>query len=252
MKKKLLALVLVVALAATAVIGGTLAYFTDTDSAVNTFTVGNVKIDLIEQQRATNDDGTKSLVNFENGKTLYPIVTSAQNDGHETVGGFEGLPLAKNYVDKIITVKNEQKDAYVRVYVAIPTVLDNVGDASQNILHFNTTAQSSEDGEWGTETLVAQGYVIDETDGIEYNIYYRTYKTALAKNASTATPAYVGFYLDKNVDYNGTNYTINGNVINFDMTNIKVPVFAVGVQAEGFTDADAAMTAAFGANYNPF
>mgnify|MGYP004643770801 CR=1 FL=1 len=51
MKKKLTAIALVVALLAVAVIGGTLAYFTDTDSAKNTFTVGNVKIDLIEQEK---------------------------------------------------------------------------------------------------------------------------------------------------------------------------------------------------------
>ena len=47
MKKKLLAMCLVVALAATAVIGGTLAYFTDTDTETNTFTAGGVKIDLL-------------------------------------------------------------------------------------------------------------------------------------------------------------------------------------------------------------
>ncbi len=50
MKKKILALCLVVALAVTAVVGGTLAYFTDTDKETNTFTVGNVKIDLLESQ----------------------------------------------------------------------------------------------------------------------------------------------------------------------------------------------------------
>ena len=38
---------LVVALAATAVIGGTLAYFTDTEEKTNTFTVGNVDITLL-------------------------------------------------------------------------------------------------------------------------------------------------------------------------------------------------------------
>ena len=49
MKKKILAICLVIALAATAVIGGTLAYFTDTTEAkVNEFTVGNVDIDLTE------------------------------------------------------------------------------------------------------------------------------------------------------------------------------------------------------------
>ena len=48
MKKKILALCLVVALAATAIVGGTLAYFTDRDNATNTFTVGNVDITLTE------------------------------------------------------------------------------------------------------------------------------------------------------------------------------------------------------------
>ncbi len=45
--KKILSLVLVVVLLLTAV-GGTLAYFTDNDEAVNVFTLGNVKIDLEE------------------------------------------------------------------------------------------------------------------------------------------------------------------------------------------------------------
>lgn len=55
MKKKIMALCLVVALAAVAVIGGTMAYFTDNDSADNTFTVGGVDIALIEQQVNKDD-----------------------------------------------------------------------------------------------------------------------------------------------------------------------------------------------------
>ncbi|MBQ3256984.1 MAG: hypothetical protein IJA67_06200 [Oscillospiraceae bacterium] len=47
-KKKILALCLIVCLLAVAVVGGTLAYFTDTDEATNTFTAGNVDIDLTE------------------------------------------------------------------------------------------------------------------------------------------------------------------------------------------------------------
>lgn len=50
MKKKIMTLSLVVALAATAVIGGTLAYFTDTEEETNTFTVGNVDIILTEPE----------------------------------------------------------------------------------------------------------------------------------------------------------------------------------------------------------
>ena len=44
MKKKILALALVVVLAVTAVTGATLAYFTDKDDATNTFTVGGNKL----------------------------------------------------------------------------------------------------------------------------------------------------------------------------------------------------------------
>ena len=49
MKKKLVAISLVVAMLAVAVIGGSLAYFTDTtETKTNEFTVGNVNIDLTE------------------------------------------------------------------------------------------------------------------------------------------------------------------------------------------------------------
>lgn len=252
MKKKILSLCLVLALAATAVIGGTLAYFTDTDEATNTFTTANVKIDLIEKQR--NEAGT-ALENFANNKVLMPIVGSAQGE-KEDVGGVSGLPTAENYVDKIMTIENLAVDAYVRLYVAIPVALDNVSDAGQNILHFNTNAASSEEGQWGNETLVAQNVKIE---GVNYNVYYRTYSTALAKDAATATPAYIGFYLDKHVNYNNEShkYTItrNGETkdINFDFSKgVTIPVYAVGVQAAGFTDADVAVNEAFGDNFNPW
>ena len=48
MKKKITALFLCVALAAIAIVGASLAYFTDTKTAANTFTLGNVKIALDE------------------------------------------------------------------------------------------------------------------------------------------------------------------------------------------------------------
>ena len=81
MKKKIIALCLVIALAATAVIGGTLAYFTDTTEAkVNEFTVGNVDIDLTEPS-------------WEGDATLMP-----------------GVSYDK---DPTITVGEKSQDAYV-------------------------------------------------------------------------------------------------------------------------------------------
>ena len=49
-KKKIVTLALAAVLAVMAVAGASLAYLTDSKSATNTFTVGNVKIELIEQQ----------------------------------------------------------------------------------------------------------------------------------------------------------------------------------------------------------
>ena len=63
MKKKITAICLCVALLAVAIVGATLAYFTDTKSATNTFTVGNVKIKLLESSLHRENAG------FANGET---------------------------------------------------------------------------------------------------------------------------------------------------------------------------------------
>lgn len=255
MKKKILTLCLVVALAATAIVGGTLAYFTDTDKEVNTFTVGGVKIDLIEQQRGENG----GLVDFKDGAVLMPIVGSAQGEKDAY-----GLPTAENYVDKIVTVKNLSSNAWVRVYYAIPTVLDNVGDASQNIVHVNggnkfvaagNKADSNAVNEDYTKNMGEEVYVGAYTgaDQVSYNLYYRDYNKILTKDEVTGSAFMVGLYLDKNVDMDKDGYTINDTRINFDFSNgVNIPVAAVGVQAAGFNTAAAAVEAAFGTNFNPF
>lgn len=253
MKKKVLSLCLVVALVATAVIGGTLAYFTDTDSAANTFTVGGVKIDLIEQQR--NADSS-ALVSFEQNKNLMPIVGSAQ--GEQVVVDGVKLPTAKNYVDKIISIKNTgASKAYVRVFVAVPTALQNGQTPNApryDVLHWNFNGDSCAEGQWTDEIVVANPTKIN---GVDYKIYSRTYTTALEANETTATPAYIGFYLDKTVDQNAKGkYTVDwGNgpeVINYNLSKgVTIPVFAQAIQADGFDSAEAAF-AASGLPANPW
>ena len=71
MKKKIMAVCLTVCLAAVAVIGGTLAYFTDKDEAENVFTVGNVNIDLTEPN--WDAEGSKDA------DTVYPGDLAAKN-----------------------------------------------------------------------------------------------------------------------------------------------------------------------------
>ena len=75
-KKKLVSLCLVLALAITAAIGGTMAYFTDTDEATNTFTVGNVDIDLTEPK--WDESGSADAPEVYPGEALAkdPTVTN--------------------------------------------------------------------------------------------------------------------------------------------------------------------------------
>lgn len=266
MKKKLVAIFLCVALVAVGIVGASLAYFTDTDEATNTFTTTNVDIQLIEQQR--NADGSE-LEPFQADKVLYPLVGSAQGAKDKF-----GLSTAKNYVDKIVTVKNLAADAFVRVYYAIPSALDNV-DAGKNVLHMNSGNKFTAAGDYDTTANpqpenanfkshmgVEHSLVTNfDIDGVKYNIYYRDYAKVLTKDEVTGSAFIVGMYLDSGVDYvpaEGENlayYTINGQKIDFDFSaGVKIPVFAVGVQAKGFEDVGcaAAIKAAFGESYNPW
>ena len=68
MKKKITAICLCIALVAIAVVGASLAYFTDTKTAENTFTMGNVKITLDETD-VKNPDGDRVT---ENAYNVYP------------------------------------------------------------------------------------------------------------------------------------------------------------------------------------
>lgn len=256
MKKKITAIFLCVALVAIAVVGASLAYFTDTDNATNTFAVGNVKIKLIEQQRGEN-----GLVPFEQGKKLYPIVGSAQGEKDAL-----GMPTAKNYVDKMVTIENTGSEkAYIRAYFAIPSALDDgyeTFNAGLNVLHFNfgnkvvNGAISSTEGvEWIWTHGNKWNYFETEIGGIKYNVYYADYYQAVDAGATTEQLVQ-GVYLDKSFDIkDGKCYAFDKEVTlddAWDWNNVSCPVFAVACQAEGFDNATAAMDAAFGANYNPW
>ena len=253
MKKKVLALCLVIALAATAIIGGTLAYFTDTDKETNTFTAGGVTIDLIEQQ--VNENHTE-LEDFEQNQVLMPIVGSAQGEKDNF-----GQPVAANYIDKIVTIKNTGKSAaWVRAYFAIPSDLDDgyeTFNAGANILHFNF---GNEDGvptngvQWNWTHGTKWNYFETTIDQVSYNVYYADYYQTLP--AGETTEQFIsGLYLDSNVDMKNGAY-IDPRYPNADLSilngTVSCPVMAVAVQAAGFDSADAAITAAFGEKYNPF
>lgn len=232
MKKKIVTLSLAAALAVTA-ISGTFAYFTDTDKADNTFTIGNVQI-------AIEETFDKENANLIPGKDI----------------------------NKDVYVKNTgANDAYVRVHIAIPSDLDD-GDpnfaALNNFLHFNFTEGSVADGQWSwlPEYSTGKGYkgngagnwnfYTAEIDDENYNVYVVTYRSKLAPNATTTTQALDKVYLDKTVDavVNGNNVTYKDNkgheVTMAKNATLDIKVYAEGVQAEGFANAYEALNTALG------
>lgn len=247
MKKKLTAIFLCVALVAIAIVGASLAYFTDKDEATNTFTMGNVKIDLQE----TFDPDTAVL-----------------RPGSQTT----------NKIEKKVWIENTgTEDAYVWYKWYIPSELDSTDGSTgtNNVLHVNSNGNTWDkyrenrnywpegqtealpleqtwDHDPETElglTVGPEGFIDTEViDGVEYNVYLVLYHGVLAEGEKT-TVAMNGAYLDSKVDNavdadGNVYYTINGDKINYDFTKgVNIIVKAYGIQAEGFADVYAAYNA---------
>ena len=252
MKKKILAFAMVFALDAVAVVGGSLAYFTDEDETENTFAVGNVNISMIEQQR--NEQNPDMLSPYVDGSTLIPVVenekespviTNGDNDETNDVA----LPSEANYanyIDKIVRVSNTGKSqAYVRAFIAIPSSIDAF--TLDGGLHLSLGESKS----W--EDLIPAGTAT--INSIKYNVYSRI-NSEVVESWTTTAPAYSGIYLDKDVDAdeNG-NLIINGNTVGRSTYTVEgkvvIPVFAQAIQVAGFDTADEAF-AASGLTSNPW
>lgn len=245
-KKSILMAAIAVMLVAVLVVGGTLAYFTDTKSATNTFTTGKVSITLNEK----NADGTP----FTQGQKLLP--------GSQT----------KNNIAKRVTITNNtgSQDAYVWLEELIPAALDSTDGSTgtNNIIHINTPGSTWDkyrensrywaEGQkealpleqtWDLDPeeelashLGPEGFAGTETiDGVVYNRYIKLYHGKLAAGEET-TLGMSQVYMDSKVDTNDQGqYTINGNVINYDFSKgVNIIVRAYAIQADGFADVYAA------------
>ena len=250
MKKKITALCLCAAMLAIAIVGASLAYFTDTKSATNTFTVGNVKIDLIEQQK-----GVEGLEEFVQEKTLLP---GKSDDG--------------NAVSKIVTVENTGKnDAWVWVELKIPTYLvskEYPTNASKSALHwdsygcFNVEYNSGDD--WALATndgiidenrKVTNENMVEVEDGLWYDYEfvarddaYVTIRTKMQNKlpaGKTSLPCLAQVYMDWRVMTNedGTQYILPGNDPISTEASWEIIVNAYAIQADGLADVDAAIAA---------
>lgn len=239
-KKKLLTIAMVLSMAAILAIGGTIAYFTDTDQEPNVFTIGKVNIDLIED---------------------FPLDTDTNKDGENDAAKL----IPGKRLKKEVRVKNESdsEPAYVRVHVAIPSILDSGSEdnpefaAYNNTLHVNFTAASAQEGMWsqlqnseqvGPNTNYPNwpgnggtyNFYQAKIEKVDYNVYVYTYETALKAGETTQEPAITQVYLDTKINDEDL------EKIQQELGTIRVLVFAEGGQQEGFTDPYVALNTQFG------
>lgn len=136
MKKKVTAIALAVCILAVAVIGATMAYFTDTDSKTNTFTFGGVDIELTE--KSEKDEQNKI------------------HAGTEKDGGFTYDTVLPGLVySKIPTVKVVEGPAWVVVTATVPTVYDWDGLFNDSIDTANFTKDKKTVGENTVSSIIS-------------------------------------------------------------------------------------------------
>ena len=270
MKRKLIAICLCVALAAVAVVGASLAYFTDTKSATNIFTVGNVKIDLIESKYHREGNGNS-------GDTTIPkashVVTAADNmqyveTGHKMFTNEDIKKDAETYQEEYLAKRGENmvpgrnaakspyvvntgaNDAYIRIRVMVPSAANNdyvnVKDGGVITNQWCTTSITCGEFQKGAQ----DGYpVIEkgvEKNGVKYDVYTFTRTQPLKAGAMTEWNVwnFIGIHKDatsadiqKAIDNKAIIETEDGTL------KLNVLVEADAIQAEGFADATAAWAA---------
>ena len=274
MKKKITALCLCVALLAVAVVGASLAYFTDTKSATNTFTVGNVKIDLIESRYHRQGSGSS-------GDTSIPAPTQTANgmkyvsDGatiftdeeikadaakYSVYIGERGKNMVpgKNIAKSPYVINTGANDAYIRIRVMVPSAANNdfVAVTDGGVITNQWCSSSFSTGEFidgkggGWDNAPAIDKASVTKDGVTYDVYTFTRTEPLKAGAMTEWNVWNYVGIGKNVTNADIEKAIEKGVITTTETgalSLNVLVQADAIQAEGFADAAAAF-AAFDAN----
>ena len=270
MKKKITAIFLCVALVAIAIVGASLAYFTDTDKETNTFTVGNVKIELLESQyhRVNAGKGNATgLVEPDIGGYLWAANVDMQGTTENTpnyvTSGevWDGLYFsddqieadAKLYKDGYFAehsqnmvpganvrknpyVKNTgTNDAYIRIRALIPVSLFEVIDKGPS--YWTTTAIN--EGQVTSNAVDTYNTSGPEAvkqvwrDGIMYYEYDFTFVKAVKPGELTFWNVW-------------GNIAINKDATAAQLANVEsfnVIFEADAIQAKGFADAAAAFAA---------
>ena len=251
-KKRFVAILLCMTLVALAAIGATFAYLTDSKTVKNTFTVGNVKIDLIESSLhrenagvangATSDselwsnvnkEGTGNTSKYKAGDTFY---TDAQIEANAAEYKCENVKLlpGESY-HKMPYVKNTgSEDAYIRIRVMIPADLDT---AILNSSMYTSTALNNKEF-----TMAYDNSGAVEREGVKYNVYTFTRIDPLAAGEMTYWNVWGTIHMDP--DTTGEELAgFFGEGKPYANGVFPVLVEADGIQSDGFANATAAWAA---------
>ena len=271
MKKKLTAIFLCVALVAIAIVGASLAYFTDTKSATNTFTVGNVKIDLIESRyhregndnsgdtsipdpthKVTADDGMK-YVNVGN-KAFTDDEIKADAANYSAYIGERGKNMVpgRNFAKCPYVVNTGANDAYIRIRVLVPSAANNdfVAVKDGGVITNQWCSSCIKTGEFidgkggGWDNAPAIERNVDK-NGMKYDVYTFTRTEPLKAGAMTEWNVWNFIGINKTATSADVQKAIDAGAItatNGTLT-LNVLVEADAIQAEGFADAAAAWAA---------
>ena len=270
MKKKLLVLSLCVVLAAIAIAGASLAYFTDTKSATNTFTVGNVKIELLESRFHRQGSGgsgdtsipaptqTASGMKYvsDGSKAFTDDEIKADATKYSEYIGERGKNMVpgKNIAKSPYVVNTGANDAYIRIRVMIPSDAnrDYWQARSGGVIEsqFCTTAVTSGEFMHGKRDdypiidASGKGYV--DENGVKYDVYTFIRNEPLKPGEMTEWNVwnYIGIAdeatsanIQKAVDKGAILVSKDGTM------TVNVLVQADAIQAEGFADAKTAFAA---------
>ena len=277
MKKKLTALCLCVALLAVAVVGASLAYFTDTKSATNTFTVGNVKIELLESQfhREGNDNSGDKDIPDPTHKVVADDGMKYVTTGHTMFTDDEIKADAETYMEGYLAVKGENmvpgrgvakcpyvvntgaNDAYIRIRVMVPSAANNdfVAVKDGGVITNQWCSSSIATGEfidgkgggWNNAPAIDKAAVTK--DGVTYDVYTFTRTEPLKAGAMTEWNVWNFIGINKTATSADVEKAIEAGAIKVVETDgakvmtLNVLVEADAIQAEGFADAAAAWAA---------
>ena len=273
MKKKLIAICLCVALAAVAVVGASLAYFTDTKSATNTFTVGNVKIDLIESKYHREGNGNSNDTTIPKASHVVTAEDNMQyvETGHKMFTNEDIKKDAKTYQEEYLAKRGENmvpgrraakspyvvntgaNDAYIRIRVLVPSAANNdfVAVKDGGVITNQWCSTSFISGEfidqkgnnWDNAPAIDKASVT--RDGVTYDVYTFTRTEPLKAGAMTEWNVWNFIGIHEDATSADIQKAVEAGAITAtgDTMTLNVLVEADAIQAEGFADAAAAWAA---------